>query len=150
MTEQAKTARLALLVHPKGLARARKVYKNLQKLGILYDLGSPTTEWAHWKAPAMMDLSVEAHPGNRISLAHYGEQNGDLMADPDMMVIIDREAQAAFGETWQNDYVGVYHDIYFRPGVVNLMRVDELTSFLLDWTKNLIDGGWVKEEKKAA
>ena len=34
---------------------------------------------------AYMPLSVDRTGDNTFALAHYGEQNGDLMADPDMV-----------------------------------------------------------------
>ncbi len=43
-----------------------------------------------------------------ISVAHYGEQNGDLMRDPEMVFEIERNGeQIKMTPTyWRNDYVG--------------------------------------------
>ena len=41
---------------------------------------------------AYMPLTVERLRGNRISVSHHYEQNGDLMADPDMEFVMDIEA----------------------------------------------------------
>ena len=40
------------------------------------------------------------------SLAHYGEQNGDLMRDPEMTIAVDFEAGTIEPMTWRNDYLG--------------------------------------------
>ena len=37
------------------------------------------------------------------SIAHYGEQNGDLMRDPEMTIAIDFEASTVEPMTWRND-----------------------------------------------
>lgn len=42
-----------------------------------------------------------------ISLAHYGECNGDLMKDPDMTFVVSPEKQV-FPCTYQNDWMGVF------------------------------------------
>ena len=48
---------------------------------------------------------IEKVEDNIISLAHYGEQNGDLMADPEMTFLI--KDGSVFPMTFRNDYVGV-------------------------------------------
>lgn len=52
-----------------------------------------------------MPLSIEKVEDNIISLAHYGEQNGDLIADPEMTFLI--KDGSVFPMTFRNDYVGV-------------------------------------------
>jgi hypothetical protein len=61
-----------------------------------------------------MPLSIESigtsADGNRlISLCHYGEQNGDLMRDPEMVFALFTHGEAAAAEplSFQNDYMGV-------------------------------------------
>jgi hypothetical protein len=43
-----------------------------------------------------------------ISVAHYGEQNGDLMRDPEMVFEIERNGEQIkmMPTYWRNDYVG--------------------------------------------
>jgi hypothetical protein len=55
-----------------------------------------------------MDLNVDRLSENMIALAHNGIQNGDVMADPDVQVIIYSGTKSAAGITFQNDYVGIY------------------------------------------
>lgn len=69
------------------------------------------------------------------SLAHYGEQNGDLMADPEM----------TFGEcdhefyplSFRNDYVGIYQQVITEQ--VDLKRQRELSEFTAIWLENIVD-----------
>jgi hypothetical protein len=53
-----------------------------------------------------MPLAVEIIDHNQISLAHYGEQNDDLMADPEMIFFknMSGEYEPIY---FKNDYLGV-------------------------------------------
>ena len=105
-------------------------------------------QYSKLKADGFMDLSVEWISEDRIAIAHYGEQNGDLMADPDMTIIVDNEAKTVMPATYQNDYVGVYQEVYTDDGrwLPRLSR--ELTSFLTTWLKNIEFQGHVLKEAR--
>ncbi|MCI6541948.1 MAG: hypothetical protein MR460_17610 [Bilophila wadsworthia] len=53
-----------------------------------------------------MPLSVDRTGDNTFALAHYGEQNGDLMADPDMVFWCGTDGRY-YPVSYQNDYMGV-------------------------------------------
>ena len=93
------------------------------------------------KSSGYMDLSVEILEKTsdyiRISMTHYGEQNGDLMADPDMEIKIYKEHQTAEALSFQNDYIGIYQVVYPEAGIVNLKLKKELNDFLGTWLNNL-------------
>ena len=55
--------------------------------------------------PTYMPLSIEIIEPTAISLCHYGEQNGDLMRDPEMLFWKD-ETGNYFPFYFRNDYVG--------------------------------------------
>jgi hypothetical protein len=55
--------------------------------------------------PTYMSLTIEILCNNQISLCHYGEQNGDLMRDPEMVFWKD-ENNNYFPFYFRNDYVG--------------------------------------------
>lgn len=55
-----------------------------------------------------MPLSIQKLDNNRVALAHYGKQNGDLMADPDMEFEIGEDYIKPL--TYQNDYMGYFTD----------------------------------------
>ena len=63
---------------------------------------------------AFMPLCVERlsslPKGELWSLAHYGEQNGDLMADPDI-VFLRVDASTWFPVEFTNHYVGMYQEL---------------------------------------
>ena len=55
---------------------------------------------------AYMAVSVEACWPNLFSVTHYGEQNGDLMADPDMVFWLSPEDGKVYPVSFRNDYAG--------------------------------------------
>lgn len=119
-----------------------RIFDNLVKIGLLNDDGTLTfSEYVKLKSGGYMDLNVDElfASGNcvTIALAHNGIQNGDVMADPDMEVEVNPTARSVRALSYRNDYVGVYQHIEDTP---RLQR--DLNSFLLDWTKNLIDQGF--------
>ncbi|HBR51140.1 MAG TPA: hypothetical protein DEA71_13760 [Nitrospira sp.] len=66
-----------------------------------------------------MPLSVEEigidGEGNRIvSLCHYGERNGDLMRDPDIVFLFQNPPHGPLAEpvSFRNDYLGVNQEVY--------------------------------------
>ncbi len=83
-----------------------------------------------------MDLVVERH-GERVSVAHYGEQNGDAMRDPEMEFILPNWMPA-----WiQQDYLGRYDEaISFDADGQLLVRsklLAGLVSFSATWARNI-------------
>ena len=107
--------------------------------------------------PGFMPLSVEdigqSGDGNRlISICHYGEQNGDLMRDPDMVFEIHAWADAPAAEplSFRNDYMGLLQEVYRyddhgRKTHVNARLKQELTSFARTWFTNLNHQGFLGE-----
>jgi len=95
--------------------------------------------------PPWMDLHVEVlrrEPDALVvSLTHYGESNGDLMADPDMEVRVYTRPDWKRAEalTFQNDWVGLYRVVYPEPGRVNLLLQHDLNAFLARWLTNLLE-----------
>lgn len=75
------------------------------------------------------------------SLAHYGKQNGDLMADPEM----------TFGEldgkfyplSFRNDYLGFYQEVVDYGNspdpAVNEAQQKELAEFAATWFRNIVE-----------
>ncbi|MBS0155196.1 MAG: hypothetical protein JSS38_11410, partial [Nitrospira sp.] len=64
--------------------------------------------------PGYLPLSVEeigcSGDGYRlVSLCHYGEQNGDLMRDPDIVFLFHNvpDGMAAEPVSFRNDYLGI-------------------------------------------
>jgi hypothetical protein len=97
--------------------------------------------------PPYMELVIEATDDSGpcglpcISVAHYGEQNGDLMRDPEMCF----ELGFAGGPNlnpfyWRNDYVGIEQwsrDIRNGMYVYNAKLHAQHESFAKLWDNNL-------------
>ena len=90
----------------------KTIYKTLAPF---FDAVDGTEEKAlKFTAPGYMDLCIEAlgyndHEGRPVySVAHYGEQNGDAMRDPDIIIMAD--GQNAWPISYRNDYIGVFNE----------------------------------------
>ncbi|ATN94942.1 hypothetical protein [Leptospira phage LE3] len=107
------------------------------------------------KNPPYMDLTIEILPNDCVSVAHYSKQNGDLMADPEMIFRVakvwltdkDGNHDIQIDEIWhpiyyKNDFMGVEHDCTDKPG----FQLN--TNFPKIWNKNLKSQGFVKIAKK--
>jgi hypothetical protein len=99
--------------------------------------------------PGYMPLSVEeigsSEDGHRlVSLCHYGEQNGDLMRDPDIVFLFHNLPDGAAAEpvSFRNDYLGISQEVYRydeagrRTHVVPSLKQD-LKEFAQSWFANL-------------
>lgn len=124
------------------------IYKKLQELGILDENGIMQADYMKFEAPGLMDLHVDRLFNDIISLAHNGLQNGDVMADPDMQIKIYQASKSAEALTFQNDYMGIYQEVYPEPGKFYPKLKRELNQFLNDWLTNLIEQKYELVEKE--
>lgn len=115
------------------------IYARLQKLGILDENGIMQADYMKFESPGLMDLNVDKLTDNTIALAHNGVLNGDVMADPDMEVKIYPEKKSAEALTFQNDYLGVYQEVYTETGSYYPVLRKDLNLFLNEWLKNMIE-----------
>ena len=101
-----------------------------------------------------MPLSVEeigsSGDGYRlVSLCQYGEQNGDLMRDCDLVFMVTDLCDGAAAEpvSFRNDYLGLSQEVYRydetgrRTHVVPSLK-QELREFAESWFANLKDQGF--------
>lgn len=83
--------------------------------------------------------------GQLVSVAHYGEQNGDLMCEPE--IVFEVAADEWHPVSIQRDYLGLYYEAEFvgedGKGFVNPALVRDVASF--DW--NLKHQGFVEAAK---
>ena len=85
-----------------------------------------------------------------VSVAHYGEQNGDAMRDPEITFLV---GQSATGWEWSpltflNDYVGAYQaaceaDTNGLQRVKDARLLRELQDFATQWDLNIKQQGFV-------
>ena len=110
----------------------------------------------HFKSGGYMDLVIENleyadEEGNPIySIAHYGEQNGDLMADPDMEIAVNDKEGRIIPCTFQNDYMALFQQVFRtqegrRVYSPSLLR--DLDTFLWQWLQNIEQQGFTPEEE---
>jgi hypothetical protein len=101
-----------------------------------------------------LPLSVEeigsSGDGHRlVSLCHYGEQNGDLMRDPDIVFLFHKlsDGTAAEPVSFRNDYLGLSQEVYRydeagrRTHVLPALKQD-LQGFARAWFATLRDQGF--------
>jgi hypothetical protein len=74
------------------------------------------------------------------SVAHYGEQNGDLMRDPEMTFF--RSGEKFFPISFRNDYMGIDQEVFKYDLNGQVFAMDnrlqkELTAFANGWFRNI-------------
>lgn len=121
------------------------IYARLQQLKILDENGEMQAEYMKFKSEGLMDFNVDNLTNDMIAMAHNGIQNGDVMADPDVQVQIYPETKSAEAITFQNDYLGIYQQVY-EDGKYSPKLKKDLNEFLNDWLKTIIE---VQEYKLA-
>lgn len=87
-----------------------------------------------------------------ISVAHYGEQNGDAMRDPEVCfhVMVDKTSghPLYLPIYYRNDYVGVEERIKEFTAAA-LIRMRSLCGFTNMWDSNIMDQGFVGQPNVA-
>ena len=91
-------------------------------------------------------LSIENIGGNRISVAHYFEQNGDLVADPEIVFYV-----CEFGwypleitQAWGGWRQVASLDAAGHIEAVNLRGQAEVAQFATTWARNIEAQGWLE------
>ena len=116
----------------------------------------------HITVPGYMPLSIEeigsSDEGYRlVSLCQYGEQNGDLMRDPDMVFLFHNLPCGAAAEpvSFRNDYLGISQEVYRydetgRRTHVFLTLKQDLKTFATTWFAVLRDQGFCSAPLKSS
>ena len=101
--------------------------------------------------PPYMALVIEATPEPgpcglpAISVAHYGEQNGDLMRDPEMCFELQEQNSSSF--YFRNDYLGIEQWSRFvrdEQYSVNAELYRQHEEFARMWDKNIRAQGFLE------
>lgn len=135
----------------------QKTYQSFAK-SLLQILGNDSA--VRLTVSGFMPLSIEdigkSGDGNRlVSLCHYGEQNGDLMRDPDIVFMFHDlpDGLAAEPVSFRNDYMGLCQEVYRydddgkRTHVVPRLK-RELQEFSISWFRNLHQQGFFSPEAR--
>jgi len=130
------------------MTRAERIYKKIMQVFPKLS-GMEISDHVKLESGGFMPLSLDVLDINgsmmTIALAHNGIQNGDVMADPDMMIMLNLNMKTAQAMSFQNDYVGIFQQsVFFEEGKMKcrpaLMK--EHNQFLDMWTKNIIEQGF--------
>ena len=130
-----------------------KIYQSFAK-ALLTLLGTDTAVRIRVDGymPSIEAIGTSANSNRLISLCHYGEQNGDLMCDPEMVFEIHTSAAPDMAEplSFRNDYMGLMQEVYRyndsgKKTHVNARLNQELTSFARTWFTNLKDQGFLSD-----
>lgn len=121
--------------------QSQSIYKKL--IQIIPDIRARTRAGkSKLQSGALMDLNLDvlSRKDNivRIALSHYYKQNGDMIADPDMEIIINTKLMAANAMTYQDSMIFQTAE---QNGVINQELVNDLNEFLDQWLQNCIDQG---------
>lgn len=89
----------------------------MRTIALILQAASPLKESFHfrienppWQSLVLEDIQQRGPTGLPvISVAHYGEQNGDLMRDPEMLFELARRGDEIelTPYYWRNDYIGI-------------------------------------------
>jgi uncharacterized protein YqiB (DUF1249 family) len=87
------------------------------------------------------DLCSTSKQGIVIALSHYYKHpSGDMIADPDMTMLVNIAKRTVEAITYQDIYF--YNDVY-ASGTKDVKLADQLNQFLATWLTNLIEQGHV-------
>ena len=90
--------------------------------------------------PVYIEIIDRSETYNHISLAHYGEQNGDIMRDPEMLFALHKETQQFIPYYYRNDYCGIEQNSvrWSEDGIALNPRLQaEHTTFANQWLRNI-------------
>lgn len=140
------------------MKKTRHGTSNFKALIPFVEVADANGGYAKFTADGFMDLVLEKlyytdYEGNPVySIAHYGIQNGDLMADPEVTFSISRTDGNMNPLTFRNDYLGIYQEIFKTRDGKNLYspsRLKDNDEFLYFWRCNLADQGFTPEVYRA-
>jgi uncharacterized protein YqiB (DUF1249 family) len=136
---------------PKTKVRREREFMNYRRLlkiapELEMMLLSGNTVYGKSKVTGYMDFNLELLNQNKrgyyVSISHYYKQNGDMVADPDMVIRVDIEHEFIEALTFQNSitYNEVY-DNYMNPQSVKPKEKQSQNAFLDTWLRNLVKQG---------
>jgi hypothetical protein len=140
-------------LHPQETQTMRNVQKIIATLGGMAALKSRPIRL---EVPGFMRLVIEhvgtgPRAGELVSVAHYGEQNGDAMRDPE--IVFELAAGEWHPVSIQQDYIGSYREAVSigEDGRVNIRpaEVRDIQVFARLWDRNLKVEGFVDAAKGA-
>jgi len=127
-------------------------YDKMEKLGIIqavHDLAdSENDSYARFQAEGYMDLIVEVIGKKNdkvlVSMAHYYQQNGDSVPDPEMEILVDFKYRMAHAISFSNAFGMVRSEFQEGDGgvLIDPRAKKENDAFLGKWLSNLKQQGF--------
>lgn len=101
-----------------------------------------------WMPLTIEEIGLGPHGLRAISVCHYGEQNGDLMRDPEMCfeVTCGKKVQM-YPYSYRNDYMGIEKEVYSEidgERLVNLNEQKDQAAFARVWNRNIGEQGFIE------
>ncbi len=105
--------------------------------------------WLRLEMPHFDRLVIEGLGQNRVSVAHYYEQNGDLVPDPDVTFIVT-PGGAWLAAEFQN---ALFHGLYAVQGADGSIAVKtaaqaDCADFCETWAENIRGQGWLEHGQR--
>jgi hypothetical protein len=95
------------------------------------------------------EIGIDGEGHRLVSLCHYGEQNGDLMRDPDIVFMFQDTPSGSIAEpvSFKNDYLGLDQEMYRYDDTGTRTHLDttlksQLREFVQTWFANLNGQGF--------
>ncbi len=131
--EQNKTAELVEHKHIMNFTN-QLIYERFEKL--FPEIVNNEYRYLRLEAEGYDPLVIEdismSYAGEEYSIVHYYEQNGDLMRDPEITFVIDRNDKTIMATSYTQDNLGLYQD--FTQGSKGR---SDCESFFRQWLQNI-------------
>jgi hypothetical protein len=136
----------------------KTVFQIIEEAGGLTNAECISVENEPWMRLVIEVLPERGPDGHVVvSVAHYGEQNGDAMRDPEMLFEVVEEVGRE-PEFWpfyfRNDYAAVEHWSRQRDEAGNLhglpTRTRDFEQFAKVWDRNLREQGFLEAFRRSA
>ena len=117
--------------------------QNFKRLEKIFGENWLSLESVILKSGPFMDLHFEKIGKDTFAMAHYFEQNGDLVPDPDMEIRVKPQLKIVEALALQTQFG--FQRVYPFPenlNLVNLRAKKELNQFLGMWLRNIIAQGF--------
>jgi len=121
----------------------RSAARAMRKMMSMMDNGYAKIQKSSSFMAVTIELVGQNELGKLFSVAHYAEQNGDLMRDPEVVFILGNDEEF-YPITIQQDFIGKYQDVleYDETGEIKgwypRLQAD-LAAFANFWLKNIKD-----------
>ncbi len=96
------------------------------------------------KSDGFEDLVLEAIGGGEYSIAHYYNQNGAAMRDPEITFTVDTETKSIHPTSFLQDDMG----IFYKTEMASPSMVKDLKEFMSQWFTNIKNQGFEPDTVK--